>query len=210
MSGEARAIVAAESCGACGADDVPLLAICRGCFDELDAARSGPPRPRRLAPLLTVDQVADYLQLSRQQIRDLIARGRLQAIDIAQSTSPHGRRWRIRPKDEELPAYLRERLGELVDDPEVDAVGEAASATIHLFSWRNRDRQLLGRWVKRRGTEAVEVEVFVHRTTERRPWRRVGTLEESGALQAMGESDVEALRKSRFNRIVVIDTREGP
>ena len=117
--------------------------------------------------------------------------------------------WRVRPKDEGLPGYLRERLGELAADPEVDAVGEAASATVHLFSWRNRDRQRLGRWFKRRGIEGVEVEVFAHRTSERRSWRRVGTLDESGTGKALGESDVDALRKSRFNRIVVIASKEA-
>ena len=118
--------------------------------------------------------------------------------------------WRIHPADEELPGYLRESLGDLAGAQDVDAVAEAASATVHLFSWNNRDRQLLGRWFRRRGIEGVEVELFVHGKSGNHRWRRVGMLDEKGVVEALDEADLKAVRQSRFNRVVVIPPKETP
>lgn len=80
------------ACAHCG-DSEPALALCATCFADL--VDQDAERPRVEASLLTVAETARLLRLTPATVRGLIAERRLRAVDVAHSSSPNGRRWRV-------------------------------------------------------------------------------------------------------------------
>ncbi|MFH0964903.1 MAG: hypothetical protein V2A58_12965 [Planctomycetota bacterium] len=188
--------------GALGASIVISTALFRGNVDEWGAGLEKHTQEKRALATALRDAATSELRENPDGFYKLELRG--------QTVVRYYVLWRIWTDPQDAPAYVREKLAASLAEGRADAVAEAASATIHLISWRQKDRERLSGWLRRRGVEGIEVELFAHFGGEGGAWRAAGAVSGEEAARALGDEDVAAVRKSRFNRLVILPAGAGP